>query len=1461
MAHSKPVITPEAFTGTASESWTEWIDHFESVADINKWESNADRLKWLKVRLTGRAIKAFRQLPEAARRDYKEAKKALKKRFEPESRKTLYIAELQTRRRRKGEDWATFGEELKLIAEKAYPDLEANAREQIALNQYLTSLTNPQVSFSVRQQRPTTIDRAVTVTMEMESYLGPKTTAVAQVGATGGCEIEESDDLGIAAVTKDATLELLQRLTDRLDKLESKFDGGAENSKPKRARTSKVTCWNCRRDGHIAKNCTEPKRSPRSGGERSETKTSVSTVGIDSQTTITAVQSRSKSDCHVQGGVNGISTNFLVDTGADVSLLSMELWTQIEATAQTKSKLEPSATAQGLVGVQGSPLQIHGVASVEIELAKEKFSSRVIVVDSLTSEAILGKDFLKDNRCVVNVGRNTLHFETHGITLPLNSPPVSQQVARVIVSISETLEVPPRSEMEVMAKVPGVAAEGTWMVEQEERSNAVLVARAVVAPEQLFALLFDYADIFAADQDDLGRTGKIKHKINTGDSSPIRQPVRRVPPIRRDEARTLLQGMLQKGVIKPSTSPWASPIVLVKKKDGSTRFCVDYRKVNHVTRKDAYPLPRVDDILDTLAGSQYFSTLDLLSGYWQVEVDQEDQDKTAFCTPDGLFEFQVMPFGLCNAPATFQRLMELVLAGLQWTTCLVYLDDVIVVGRNFEEHLLHLKSVFQRMRESNLKLKPTKCALCLEKVNFLGHVVSRDGVATDPAKTNKVAQWPTPSTKKEVQRFLGLASYYRRFVENFATIAKPLHQLIEKNREFKWTEQCQHAFEELRHRLVSAPVLSFPDFTKPFVLDTDASDTGIGAVLSQLQEDGSERVIAYASRVLSKPERRYCVTRKELLAVVVFVKQFRPYLLGKRFTLRTDHGSLTWLWNFRNPEGQLARWLERLQEFNFEIVHRQGRKHGNADAMSRMPCVQCGRDDHDDDNTVAVVSQVASLEQKTSKELRTSQLEDPTVGYILKAREADQKPSTEELKGKSMAVKRLSQLWEKLEVTDGILWRNFEDDTGNVSWKQLIVPESLRSEVLQELHAGVFGGHLGLEKTTERLKKRFYWLGYAQDIRNWCQTCATCAARKTMAPKNRAPLQTIEVGYPMQVVAVDIVGPFPESEAGNSYILVVGDYFSKWMEAYPIPNQEASTVARKLVDEFFCRFSTPEQLHSDQGKQFESELLKEICSILNIVKTRTTAYHPQCDGLVERFNRTLLSMLATTVADHPFGWEEALPKMCMAYNSSVHSTTGYTPFFLMYGREARLPIDIVYGVPAQQQQDETTCSTYASSMRKTLERAYERVRIKLSTGHKVQKQLYDKRVHGNEYQEGELVWLHSTVIPKGRSKKLHLPWTGPYRILKTSECDYRIKLPDSRKPPMVVHFNRLKLCPPSTRLSKPIRSKTVTDSIPPPPLGTELEIVDDDNENDTPDDETQERRYPSRSRQPPNRYSTVITHS
>ena len=590
----------------------------------------------------------------------------------------------------------------------------------------------------------------------------------------------------------------------------------------------------------------------------------------------------------------------------------------------------------------------------------------------------------------------------------------------------------------------------------------------------------------------------------------------------------------------------------------------------------------------------------------------------------------------------------------------------------------NLRAVFERLKLAGLKLQPTKCAFARKRVEFLGHIVSEEGIATDPAKVDKVANRPEPTSTKEVQQFLGLASYYRQFIKDFSRYAKPLCKLTEKGAEFRWTTDCHNAFQDLRRKLVSAPVLAFPDFSKPFLLDTDASDHGIGAVLSQVQEDGRECVIAYASRVLTKAERKYCVTRKELLAVVTFVHHFRHYLLGQQFTLRTDHGSLTWLKNFKHPEGQLARWLERLEEYNFTVIHRPGRKHCNADALSRLPCQQCGREtDPAGGDYIQVVTAPSQNDQnclggKTNSEIRQLQLQDTTVGPLLVAKEANQQPTLHTAKSKSPAFRKLVQLWDQLVVNSGVLWRIFEDAEGGSSHPQLVVPKVLRKDILQELHSGAAGGHLGNDKVLSQLKRRYYWPGHWTDVKNWCATCPECAMRKTAAPQRKAPLQTIKTGFPMQTVAVDIMGPLPETLSGNLYVLVAGDYFTRFMEVYPIPNQEAVTVAKKLTDELFLRFSTPKQLHSDQGRQFESELIAEICKLLHIKKSRTTPYHPQGDGLVEQYNRTLLSMLATTVKDHPQDWEDHIRKVCMAYNTCVHPTTGFTPFYLMFGRQARL---------------------------------------------------------------------------------------------------------------------------------------------------------------------------------------------
>ena len=334
--------------------------------------------------------------------------------------------------------------------------------------------------------------------------------------------------------------------------------------------------------------------------------------------------------------------------------------------------------------------------------------------------------------------------------------------------------------------------------------------------------------------------------------------------------------------------------------DGSYRFCVDYRKLNRITRKDAYPLLKVDDTLDALEGTKWFSTLDLLWGYWQVEVSEKDREKTAFVRRDGLFEFKVMPFGFCNAPATFQRLTDLVLAGIHWSSCLVYIDGIVIMARTFQQHLVNLTLVLDRLRGAGLKLKPTKCSLCHKEVLFLGHRITREGIATNPAKTAVVQKWAVPQTTQELQGFLGLVGYYRKYVSGFAGIAKPLYRLIEKGREFKWTSECGAAFDELKARLMTAPFLAFPNFSRTFILDTDASDVELGAVLSQ-EHEGNKCMVAYASHVLTKAEKRHGATRKELLAVVTFVKHFRAYLIGRHFILQVKSDSLincVWTCNF-----------------------------------------------------------------------------------------------------------------------------------------------------------------------------------------------------------------------------------------------------------------------------------------------------------------------------------------------------------------------------------------------------------------------------------------------------------------------------------------------------------------------------------------------------------------------------------
>ncbi|KAK3098425.1 hypothetical protein FSP39_019321 [Pinctada imbricata] len=448
-------------------------------------------------------------------------------------------------------------------------------------------------------------------------------------------------------------------------------------------------------------------------------------------------------------------------------------------------------------------------------------------------------------------------------------------------------------------------------------------------------LLIDFADIFSSHEFDLRNFTAIEHSIDTGNSRPIKQRFRRTPTCFAGEEEKHLEKMLKADVVEPSISEWASSPVLVRKRDGSVRWCVDYRALNKVTKKDVFPLPLVEECIDALSGNVWFSKLDATWGYWQIKVKDEDKCKTAFTTKYGLYQFKRMSFGLTNAPSTFLRVMNLVLRGLHWKTVLAFLDDVLVLGRDFSDHLNNLAEVFLRFRQYGIKLKAKKCDLFRQEVEYLGRTVGCEGMKISKHFLETMEKWSTPKCTKDVERFCGFANYHRNFIKAFAEISVPLYNLTGKNK-FCWEQEHQEAFVSLRNAVCSAPVLTIPTKNDRFILDTDSSDFAIGAELLQIQ-NGEEKCISYCSFSLTPEQRKYCTTRKELLAVVRFTRYFRHYLLGRNFDVRTDHSSLQWLMNFKNPIGQLARWLEELSQYWMSIHHRTGKKHTNADALSRLP--------------------------------------------------------------------------------------------------------------------------------------------------------------------------------------------------------------------------------------------------------------------------------------------------------------------------------------------------------------------------------------------------------------------------------------------------------------------------------------------------------------------------------------------
>ena len=879
-------------------------------------------------------------------------------------------------------------------------------------------------------------------------------------------------------------------------------------------------------------------------------------------------------------------------------------------------------------------------------------------------------------------------------------------------------------------------------------------------------------DLFSWHDTDIGHVTTVEHHIELLDETPFKQRPRRIPPAMYQEVRDHLQQLIDAGIIRKSKSPFSSNVVLCRKKNNELRMCVDYRQLNNRTKKDAYALPIVEQILENLSGNSYFTVLDAKSGYHQVNIKEAHKERTAFTVgPMGFYEYNRMPFGLSNSPATYQRLMEECLGDLHLSICFIFLDDLIIFSRTYEEHMERLQMVFDRLRVTGLKLSPKKCNFLMERVKYVGHVVSKQGIETDPDKTERIKNWPTPKTPEEVRQFLGFCGYYRRFIRNFSQIAKPLTILmpIPKDKQkgkkiakqkWVWGTEQNEAFEKLKHLLATPPILGFPNYSMPFELHTDASGLGLGAVLYQMQE-GKKRVISYASRGLTKSERNYPAHKMEFLALKWAVtEKFRDYLYGHAFTVYTDNNPLTYVLTTAKLDATGHRWLSELANFEFNIIYRPGRNGQDADALSRMQDERelIGKDsvkaichsiyteglvDSITMDTDVIDRNISGTELSDTSNInwRQRQDSDPMLDEWKYYVRTGRKPKMDELIQSPDAYAFLKN-FNSLIIEDGVLYR--QTKVNGEDRKQLVLPKYYTNSVLEQLHNKF--GHPGRERTMSLIRDRFYWSGMFKDCENWIKNCQRCVCRKT--PTNQcAPLINIETTYPLELVCMDYL-TLEQSKGGYQHILVITDHFTRFAQAIPTRNSTAKTTADALFNHFITYYGIPTRIHSDRGAQFEGNIIRELCNITGMTKSRTTPYHAMGNGMTERFNRSLLDMLGTLEPHQKPSWKPHVAPLVHAYNCTRHESTDQSPYYLMFGREPRLPIDLAFGINNQHQK---TLTKYVEDLRNKMKRAYEIATSAAAQARTKQKEGYDVKARGSNIKEGDRV-LVKIVVFDGKHK-------------------------------------------------------------------------------------------------------------
>jgi hypothetical protein len=858
---------------------------------------------------------------------------------------------------------------------------------------------------------------------------------------------------------------------------------------------------------------------------------------------------------------------------------------------------------------------------------------------------------------------------------------------------------------------------------------------------ELRQILWKYKAVIAETSSQVGYCDLYEPGIVLDTETPIYTPQYKVPHNMRAAVKENIDQFFKMGIIQFSKSPYNSPTLIVKKKDGGTRLCVDFRKLNEHVVTDRHPLPRIDQILEELGGAQYFTALDLLHGFYNLKIRPEDRPKTAFSTIDGHFEFIRLPMGLKNSPSIFQRTMNMVLQELLGDYAFIYIDDIVIYSKKADDHLQHIANILERLEKHGLRVKFSKCQLFKHEIEYLGYLVGKNGMKVNPKKIKAIQDFPTPKDIKGIQAFLGVVGYFRQFIPDYATMARPLYKLLKKEVPFKWGEEQSEALRAFKKALTTAPVLAFPDFRKEFILTTDASGYAIGAILTQEDDKAQERLISCHSRTLKDAETRYNTFDKEILAVHYGVEQNRSYLWGSRFTIRTDNIAIPYLERSKTSDSSRAiRWFLKLGEYDYKVVHRKGKIITHADAISRYPC----------DSEARIVPNYVQPRKDQPKRVLNAYLSPQFLAdtYV------PELPAEEWLKAIKQTASNKLPTGDKVLQEDGFIYIN------DGSKKRIWVPPSLRKRMMILYHDSPISGHKGVKRTYASMKPDLIWTDMEKDVAKYIAKCKTCQQYKNYSNR-KVPYKTTPIpSRCFDEISLDVVGPLPVASSGMKYILVVQDRLSRWISFMPMNNTGAETTSRVFLKEWVCTYGPPRKILTDRGRNFVSAYFQGLAKLLGAKPVNTVAYRPQANGMNERTHRDLHFFLSQIMEGmERMNWDTHLKLAAWVHNSAVHTALKISPYEMVTGM---IPNPHRMWMPEKGEEiSEEKLHEYFGIKKSKIEKIRQTAIEAIEKGQAGFLRTQESRRKPREFSIGQKVWVKNHTASKWAPK-----FFGPYLVHK-----------------------------------------------------------------------------------------------